>query len=129
MVAHPTSHDLHREYRVLVGLTAYNARLSSSKKSNESESSNSSCDTSVIDDLDRSIPVPRPYAYCTDASIVGSEFYVMEYVEGRIFVDPRMTEMNRPEERSLAYRDAIRVLSVSEGVGCCPCIHFAIISC
>jgi len=36
----------------------------------------------------------------------------MEYVKGRIFVDPRMASMQSEEDRVEAYRDAIRVLAV-----------------
>jgi len=32
-------------------------------------------------------PVPRPYALCTDESVIGAQFYVMEYVDGFIAVD------------------------------------------
>ena len=35
----------------------------------------------------------------------------MEYIKGRIFIDPRMTSMNSSKEREEAYNDAIRVLS------------------
>ncbi|MBW2177510.1 MAG: phosphotransferase family protein [Deltaproteobacteria bacterium] len=31
------------------------------------------------------VPVARTYALCTDASIIGSWFYIMAYVDGRIF--------------------------------------------
>ena len=31
------------------------------------------------------IPVPRMYAYCDDETILGTEFYIMEYVEGICF--------------------------------------------
>ncbi len=31
------------------------------------------------------VPVAKTYCLCTDASIVGTWFYIMEYVEGRIF--------------------------------------------
>jgi len=110
-IAHPTSHDLRREYRVLEGLARYNARLLSSS-SHESSSSSSSSSGNDANCPDGSIPVPRPYAYCSDESVVGSEFYLMEFVEGRIFVDPRMSAMDSREERARAYRDAIRVLSV-----------------
>lgn len=96
-VAHPTSHALHREYRVLESLTGYNRQLAESRGgSNE---------------YDKSVPVPRPYAYCRDASVLGAEFYIMEYVKGRIFVDPRMLSMQSEEERAEAYLDALRVLS------------------
>ena len=28
-----------------------------------------------------SFPVPKPYLYCEDVSIIGTEFYVMEHVK------------------------------------------------
>ncbi|CAN5449818.1 phosphotransferase [soil metagenome] len=33
-------------------------------------------------------PVPRPLLYCADERIIGSAFYVMDYVDGRIFWEP-----------------------------------------
>src|SRR5688572_30362541 len=33
------------------------------------------------------IPVPRVCALCTDASVIGTAFFVMAYVDGRIFWD------------------------------------------
>jgi aminoglycoside phosphotransferase (APT) family kinase protein len=33
-------------------------------------------------------PVPKPYALCTDDSVIGATFYVMEFVDGIIAVDP-----------------------------------------
>ena len=33
-------------------------------------------------------PVPQPYALCTDDSVIGAQFYVMEFVDGIIAVDP-----------------------------------------
>ena len=33
-------------------------------------------------------PVPKPYALCTDDSVIGAQFYVMEFVDGIIAVDP-----------------------------------------
>ena len=56
------------------------------------------------------MPVPEPVAYCSDASVIGSEFYVMEFVQGRVFVDPSMPGMG-PEDRARAYGDAVRVLA------------------
>jgi aminoglycoside phosphotransferase (APT) family kinase protein len=37
--------------------------------------------------LPTDVPVPRTLCYCDDESVIGSVFYVMEYVEGRIFQD------------------------------------------
>ena len=31
------------------------------------------------------VPVPTPVALCEDESVIGSMFYIMEYLEGRIF--------------------------------------------
>ena len=61
--------------------------------------------------FDKSVPIPTPYAYCKDKTILGAEFYLMEFVQGRIFVDPRMTSMGSEEERSEAFKDALRVMA------------------
>ena len=106
-VAHKTAHALHREYRVLESLTRYNQQLKEKEQSAGDEDNNNK-----FDSISRSVPIPHPYAYCTDTSIVGAEFYIMEYVQGRIFVDPRMPSMGSAEERMVAYKDALRVLAV-----------------
>jgi aminoglycoside phosphotransferase (APT) family kinase protein len=41
------------------------------------------------------VPVPRPIHYCSDAGVIGSEFYLMEYVRGRVFNDPALPEVSR----------------------------------
>lgn len=43
-------------------------------------------------------PVPRLYGLCTDDAVIGSWFYVMECVEGRVFWDARF-ETVAPEKR------------------------------
>jgi hypothetical protein len=120
MVAHPSSHALHREYRVLECLTRYNEQLLLTASSLDNDKSSLTTTTRDNDDdddyyyFDKSIPVPHPYVYCSDVSIIGAEFYIMEYIKGRIFVDPRMTTMSTQEERVDAYHNVIRVLSVSK---------------
>ena len=94
-LAHPSAHALHREFRVLESITRYNEQLRSSSKASE---------------FDRSVPVPYPHAYCKEKEVIGAEFYVMQFVEGRIFVDPRMTTMTSAD-RAAAYSDAVRILS------------------
>ena len=42
-------------------------------------------------------PVPRIYRLCTDETIVGSAFYIMDYVEGRIFWEITLPEVARAE--------------------------------
>ena len=53
------------------------------------------------------VPVPEPYAYCDDALVLGSEFYLMEYVYGRIFVNPSLLGASSPREHRAVYANAI----------------------
>lgn len=39
------------------------------------------------------IPVPRVRAMCADAAVIGSIFYIMDFVPGRIFWDPRLPDL------------------------------------
>ena len=48
------------------------------------------------------MPVPRTYALCEDESVIGSAFYVMQYVEGRIFWEPSLPGL-APVERARIY--------------------------
>lgn len=54
----PSAHAIDREYRILSALRA------------------------------TAIPVPAVHLYCDDAAIIGTPFYIMEYVEGRVVKDP-----------------------------------------
>jgi aminoglycoside phosphotransferase (APT) family kinase protein len=47
-------------------------------------------------------PVAEPLAYCDDDSVVGTAFYVMGHVEGRVFWVPALPD-STPEERSGLY--------------------------
>ena len=46
-------------------------------------------------------PVPRPFILCTDDNVIGTMFYVMEHVEGRIFWDGRLPELDPPRRAHL----------------------------
>ncbi|MET0545994.1 MAG: phosphotransferase family protein [Caulobacterales bacterium] len=50
-------------------------------------------------------PVPKPYLYCKDESIIGSEFYIVEYLAGRVFWDPTMPGVS-PADRATIYDQA-----------------------
>lgn len=50
----------------------------------------------------RDFPVPQPLAYCADEGVVGTPFYVMDHVEGRVFWDPAMPGC-AAEERAGVY--------------------------
>lgn len=49
-------------------------------------------------------PVPTPYLLCKDESIIGTIFYIMEFIQGRIFWDPDMPDCTK-EERKAIYDD------------------------
>ncbi|KAH7076957.1 kinase-like domain-containing protein [Paraphoma chrysanthemicola] len=45
-------------------------------------------------------PVPKVYCLCMDTSIIGTAFYVMEFVKGRIITDPNLSTLLPTERRS-----------------------------
>ncbi|MDE3115487.1 MAG: phosphotransferase, partial [Pseudomonadota bacterium] len=55
-------------------------------------------------------PVPEPLCLCEDESVVGTMFYVMRHVEGRIFWDCRMPDLTR-DDRAAVYDSANAVLA------------------
>ena len=69
----PSAHAIDREYRALGAL----------------------CDTAV--------PVPRPIAWCDDASLIGPPFYLMERLRGRIFTDPLLPDVPKGERRAIYF--------------------------
>lgn len=88
-VAHASAHALDREFRVLRTLQErYNPHVERSRR----------------------VPVPAVYVYCSDASVLGSEFYIMEFVPGRIFTDPRLPGMTSAAHRRAAYQSVVRAL-------------------
>lgn len=76
----PKAHDVGREYRVMSALA------------------------------DTEVPVPRMRVMCTDESVLGTPFFVMDHVPGRIFPD-RVLRDGTPAERAAVYRDLARVLA------------------
>lgn len=50
---------------------------------------------------DSDVPTPRVYGYCAEAAVLGAPFYVMEYVEGRIFYDQRLPGMTAAERGAI----------------------------
>lgn len=61
------------------------------------------------------VPVPRVHLLCEDDSIIGTPFYVMEHVRGRIFPDANLPELE-PADRPAIYMEMIRVLAALHGV-------------
>ncbi len=55
-------------------------------------------------------PVPRPYGLCTDEAVIGTMFYVMDMVEGRIFWDQSLPAY-APAQRHAIHMAALRTLA------------------
>ncbi|MGH6876364.1 MAG: phosphotransferase, partial [Rhizomicrobium sp.] len=68
----PSAHAVDREYRVIAAL------------------------------YPTGFPVAKPYVLCEDETIIGTSFYVMDCVEGRIFWGPLLPGL-APAERSAIY--------------------------
>ncbi len=60
-------------------------------------------------------PVPKMRALCEDESVVGTSFYVMDFLEGRIFRDARLPGMT-PAERAAIYDELNAVLARLHGI-------------
>ena len=56
-------------------------------------------------------PVAKPHALCEDDSVIGTAFYVMDYVEGRVLWDPSLPGMTRGE-RAAIWDEQNRVISL-----------------
>jgi aminoglycoside phosphotransferase (APT) family kinase protein len=56
------------------------------------------------------IPVARTYALCQDDGVIGTAFYIMEYVEGRVLWDGSLPGMQREERRAI-YDELNRVIA------------------
>jgi len=76
----PSAHAVDREYRVMAALA-------------ESD-----------------VPVPRTLALCADESVIGTAFYVMAHVDGRVFYDPRLPGLTKAE-RAAMFDDMNRVIA------------------
>lgn len=53
------------------------------------------------------VPVPRVLGVCSDPSVLGSEFFVMDMVDGRIFWDATFSDI--PKAQRGAYFDAMNI--------------------
>ncbi|KAJ8520188.1 hypothetical protein ONZ45_g2948 [Pleurotus djamor] len=85
-----TAHQIEREYKMLSALHKYNINPSTPEA--------------------KKVPIPEPIWLCEDSSIIGTPFYVMEFLDGRIFTDPRMPEVD-PQTRRECWISAIRALA------------------
>jgi aminoglycoside phosphotransferase (APT) family kinase protein len=56
------------------------------------------------------VPVAKPYALCEDESVIGTAFYIMDYVQGRVLWDPALPGLAR-EERAAIFDEMNRVIA------------------
>lgn len=56
------------------------------------------------------VPVPKAFCLCNDSSVIGTPFYIMEYLEGRIFIDPKLPGV-APESRRSIYEATAKALA------------------
>jgi len=60
--------------------------------------------------VDTDVPVAKMYHLCDDDSVIGSMFFLMEYVDGRVLWDPALPELTA-SERSAIYAQMNQVLA------------------
>ena len=56
------------------------------------------------------VPVARAYALCEDTTVLGTAFYIMDCVEGRILWDPALPDMTNTD-RAAHYDEMNRVIA------------------
>ncbi|KAI9741119.1 MAG: hypothetical protein M1834_002832 [Cirrosporium novae-zelandiae] len=62
----------------------------------------------ALDETD--VPVPKTYCLCEDDNVIGTPFYIMEFLDGRIFEQPWFPNVSI-EERTEMWRSAIITLA------------------
>lgn len=65
---------------------------------------------------DTDVPVPHAYHLCEDPEVIGSMFYIMEYVEGDIFWNSALPEISSVARRTAMYHEMNRVLAALHSV-------------
>ncbi|KAJ9613995.1 hypothetical protein H2200_002131 [Cladophialophora chaetospira] len=56
------------------------------------------------------VPVPEVYCLCEDNDVVGTPFYIMEFLDGRMVTENHFPGWS-PEDRTEAWHDALRTLA------------------
>jgi aminoglycoside phosphotransferase (APT) family kinase protein len=81
----PSAHAVDREYRVLSALHGTD------------------------------VPVAQPFVLCEDEGVIGTMFYVMDYVQGRVLWDPALPGMT-PQQRGAIFDEMNRVIAALHSV-------------
>ena len=56
------------------------------------------------------VPVPRMHCLCEDTAVIGTKFYVMEMVEGRLYTENKLPACAREDRRAM-FLDLARVMA------------------
>ncbi|WOJ95980.1 phosphotransferase [Congregibacter brevis] len=56
------------------------------------------------------VPVPKVYHLCEDTAVIGSAFYVMSFVPGKVYSDQTLPDKNNDDRRAMN-QEIIRVLA------------------
>lgn len=81
----PSAHAVEREYRVITALQG------------------------------SGVPVAKSHCLCEDSAVIGTPFYIMDHVPGRVLWDPSLPGMT-PSERTAIYDDMNRVIATLHGL-------------
>jgi aminoglycoside phosphotransferase (APT) family kinase protein len=76
----PSAHAVEREYRIMQALA------------------------------DTDVPVPKMLGLCEDPAVIGTAFYVMDYIAGRILWEPTLPDMSEAD-RAAHYAEICRVIA------------------
>ncbi|MFY8123726.1 MAG: phosphotransferase family protein, partial [Silanimonas sp.] len=69
----------------------------------------------VLQALQGRVPVATPRWLCSDDAVIGSMFYVMDFVDGRVEWDPALPN-HKPEQRAAHFESIIDTLAAIHGV-------------
>jgi len=61
------------------------------------------------------VPVPKAYCLCEDDSVIGTAFYIMEFLDGRIIVDASMPDVTPEERAEMSVLLQLYLKSVTDG--------------
>lgn len=61
------------------------------------------------------VPVPRMLHLCEDDAVLGTDFFLMEFVDGKVFWDPALPELEKPQRTKL-YDEQNRALAALHSV-------------
>lgn len=57
------------------------------------------------------VPVPQMMALCEDDAVIGTSFFVMEHLDGRVIYDPAIEEAKSPDERRAIFGAMVDALA------------------